>query len=75
VPAEIYAVVRPVSGAGSSGGEHLSQNAELEAPRRQPILSAPVRTDPLTLLLLQVACVLIVGSWAALLAYLAWLVL
>jgi hypothetical protein len=51
------------------------QNAELEAPRRQPIVSAPVRTDALTLLLLQVACVLVVGSWAALLTYLAWLVL
>jgi len=56
------------------GESTLSQNAELEAPRRQPILSAPVRTDALTLLLLQVACVLVVGSWAALLAYLAWLV-
>jgi hypothetical protein len=57
------------------GGESTpSRNAELEA-RRQPILSAPVRPDALTLLMLQVACVLIVGAWAALLAYLAWLVL
>ena len=52
----------------------MSQNAELEAHRRQAILSAPIRTDTLTLLLLQVACVVIVGAWAALLAYLAWLV-
>jgi hypothetical protein len=51
----------------------LSQDAELEAPRRE-LLRAPIETDALTLLLLQVACVLIVGAWAALLAYLAWLV-
>jgi hypothetical protein len=38
------------------------------------MLRAPIGTDALTLLLLQVACVLIVGAWAALLAYLAWLV-
>jgi hypothetical protein len=52
----------------------LSRNAELEAPRRQAILSAPVGSDALTLRLVQVAYVLIVGAWAALLAYLAWLV-
>jgi hypothetical protein len=77
VPAEIHAAGAPVRGARGVSGENsrLSRNAELEAPRRQPILSAPIRTDTLTLLLLQVACVLIVGAWSALLAYLAWLVL
>jgi hypothetical protein len=59
---------------GYRGERRLSQNAELEAPRRQAILTAPIRTDTLTLLLLQVACVVIVGAWASLLAYLAWLV-
>jgi hypothetical protein len=56
------------------GRTKLSRNAELEAPRRQAILSAPVGSDALTLRLVQVVCVLIVSAWAALLAYLAWLV-
>jgi hypothetical protein len=73
VRAEIQVAVAPVSGAGVSGRERtLSQNAELEAPRRRPVPSAPIRSDGLTLLALQVACVLVVGAWAALLAYLAW---
>jgi hypothetical protein len=53
----------------------LSQNVELEAPRQQPLLGAPIRSDAHLLRLLQVACVLIVGAWTALVVYLAWLVL
>ena len=53
----------------------MSQNVELEAPRRQPLLRAPIRSDAHLFRLLQAACVLIVGGWTALLVYLAWLVL
>jgi len=45
---------------------------EASAPRRRPILSRTIRSDSLTLVLLQAACVLVVAGWIALIVYLAW---
>ena len=35
------------------------RNVELDPPRTRPIVRAPIRPDALTLLVLQVACVLV----------------